>query len=638
MRKRELFIFFLILILVFAIIPIPFVRAAWLSGWLYRKSHTITGSTGGAQTDYQMGIKVYYGAGVDGTEVVNGVTFGKVYINSKCRTDFGDIRFTETDETTLLDYWMISKIDSNNALFWVEVDAIPDNPETDIIYIYYGKDDATTTSDGDATFIFFDDFENQNFNKWTSSGSWEIVSDRVKQGSYSAYCSGDAVDRVLQKSITLNYGVLIHVWAQPDVVAAIYPIMGTELGSSNGIYYIVFRGTGTIQYYHGSYVNWPANSGYSADTWYELELGIKSYGVNGKVKGWKSGAYMGEINNKDSTGSWVASLSEVKVLPGSGSGRNLWIDVYFLRKYVDPEPTHTAWGSEESDITPPSDPNLFFGAGFNASYPYVELYWNHSLLDVQFFEIQNSSDSLSWGYLGQSTTTNYTDNQVVNGTERYYKVRACNYTDGDWYNSSFSDINFEKVYFIPEGDVVCEFHIFNASSIDVIVGTLNDGNLASTYHVDGDWYNVSETAGSPALDIRFNFTDLVSFTCGCIQIYQTYTGHSQHDIDVQIWNFTSTSWKTIGKILYNETADWVCIGLGHDPSHYYNNGNMFARFYHADTGHIAHELSVDRIDLRIIYGEECPLIIAVGNSLWIIMLIFLLLVGSMLIYGVSRKR
>jgi len=103
---------------------------------------------------------------------------------------------------------------------------------------------------------------------------------------------------------------------------------------------------------------------------------------------------------------------------------------------------------------PPSDPDLLFGAGFNASSPYIELHWNHSLVDVQFFEVQNSSDAESWTYLGQSTTTNYTDTQVFNGTERYYKVRACNQTNSIWYNSSFTDVNFETVYFIEAGDVV----------------------------------------------------------------------------------------------------------------------------------------------------------------------------------------
>jgi len=156
-----------------------------------------------------------------------------------------------------------------------------------------------------------------------------------------------------------------------------------------------------------------------------------------------------------------------------------------------------------------------------------------------------------------------------------------------------------------DGDSICVPQFFNASSISVIVGTLNDGNLASTYFVDGDWYNVSEVTGPPGLDIRVNFTD-VGVGCGCFEFYQTYLGHSQHEIEVQIWNFTSTSWIMIGPVFYNETANWACIGLGHYYEHFFDAGNLYARFYHEGIGHPTHELQIDRIDLGVVQAEECP--------------------------------
>ena len=56
----------------------------WLSRWQYRKKHEVNGSTAGAVTDYQIRIRVHYGSGTDDGE--------DVYLNEKCRTDFGDIR------------------------------------------------------------------------------------------------------------------------------------------------------------------------------------------------------------------------------------------------------------------------------------------------------------------------------------------------------------------------------------------------------------------------------------------------------------------------------------------------------------------------------------------------------------------
>ena len=108
------------------------------------------------------------------------------------------------------------------------------------------------------------------------------------------------------------------------------------------------------------------------------------------------------------------------------------------------------FGSEEILVL--EFPTNLFGGGFNSSSPYVDLYWKSNLTTISFFEVQNSTDKISWDYLGQSTTRNYKDYQVVNGLERYYRVRACNYTGSVWDNSTFTDINFEKVYFVSEGD------------------------------------------------------------------------------------------------------------------------------------------------------------------------------------------
>lgn len=119
----------------------------WLTGWEYRKSHTINPAAG-AGTDYQIKVTVNYGSGTD-----NAAT---VYLNGHGRDDFADIRFTTSDATTQLSYWMENFVESNYAVFWVKVtDNLSINPAT--IYMYYGNPTATTTSNGQATFIMFQD-------------------------------------------------------------------------------------------------------------------------------------------------------------------------------------------------------------------------------------------------------------------------------------------------------------------------------------------------------------------------------------------------------------------------------------------------------------------------------------------------
>lgn len=147
----------------------------WLPGWTYRKSHVINPSTG-AGTNYQVQIIVHYGSGTD--------SGCDVYLNGHCRTDFGDVRFTGSDAVTQLSYWMENKTDDVNAVFWVKItDDLSLNPVT--IYIYYGNDAITTTSDGTATFpIMFDSFDSST-----------TIGDRYATTAYgSSYWPGSHID------------------------------------------------------------------------------------------------------------------------------------------------------------------------------------------------------------------------------------------------------------------------------------------------------------------------------------------------------------------------------------------------------------------------------------------------------------
>jgi len=117
-------------------------------GWTYRKSHTLYNATG-AGTNYQMHIRCHFGAGGDYED--------DVYLNGKARSDFADVRFTDS-AGNFLDYWLQRKVDSDYADFWVEVsDDLSSQNRT--IYIYYGKPDASSASSGPDTFIAFDDFK-----------------------------------------------------------------------------------------------------------------------------------------------------------------------------------------------------------------------------------------------------------------------------------------------------------------------------------------------------------------------------------------------------------------------------------------------------------------------------------------------
>jgi len=146
--------------------PIKGVQADsdWLSGWQYRKQITITGQSGAA-TNYQVLFKIGESSGASDYHFHlegHSQNFPSETNNS------GDLRFTSSDGTTLLDFWVESVSGSSPnriAKVWVKV---RDNLDTNQnIYCYYGKSGAENVSSGENTFLTF----NLKFGRPFDSGS-----------------------------------------------------------------------------------------------------------------------------------------------------------------------------------------------------------------------------------------------------------------------------------------------------------------------------------------------------------------------------------------------------------------------------------------------------------------------------------
>lgn len=115
-----------------------------LTGWTYRKSITLSRASG-AVTNYQMKLLLGESSGATGEDVDCG---------GNCLSSFNDIRFTASDGTTLLDYWIesISGTTPNQlATIWIEFDSIGTGATT--FYMYYGNAGAAAASSGANTFI-----------------------------------------------------------------------------------------------------------------------------------------------------------------------------------------------------------------------------------------------------------------------------------------------------------------------------------------------------------------------------------------------------------------------------------------------------------------------------------------------------
>src|SRR5271157_3637925 len=136
-----------------------------LSVWGFR-SEFIVNPAAGAGANYDVMVTADYGyASNEGNTL---------YVNGSSRPDFGDVRFTAGDGTTLLNYWMENYVSGANATFWVQVpeDLSASRQE---LYMYYGNPATSSLSDGSATFPFFDDFHS-GLTSWAGNTSYAAVS------------------------------------------------------------------------------------------------------------------------------------------------------------------------------------------------------------------------------------------------------------------------------------------------------------------------------------------------------------------------------------------------------------------------------------------------------------------------------
>ena len=118
------------------------------SDWAYFQQGNISSSAYFSYlSSYQMKLTLHYGPGA---------SYGSdVYLNNSCREDFGDVRFTEGDGETSLDYWIQKYIPGVNATVWVEFRGIQDLGTS--FYVFYGNPDAESASNGKNVFMIFND-------------------------------------------------------------------------------------------------------------------------------------------------------------------------------------------------------------------------------------------------------------------------------------------------------------------------------------------------------------------------------------------------------------------------------------------------------------------------------------------------
>lgn len=281
-----------------------------LLGWSKRKPITIASTS--ALTNYQAKLTISY--------------------DTDMQADFDDLRFTSSDGTTQLNYWLESKTNSSTATVWVKVPALASGNTS--IYMYYGNASAVSASSGDNTFEFFDGFDSATLNtsKWSVTGPGAIsISNSVLR-----ITTATPDWTILQTNSTFSAPISQRFSAKLSAEDISYQF---GLRNDHGAYVDAYRYQGVTRWvtYNGGATN-TARSDSFVGSFQTFDIALKS----GQAK-----FYYNNLLRATHTASIPSTAQKAYfAIGGEVAGITLDLDYVFIYKYADSIPT-SSFGAEE---------------------------------------------------------------------------------------------------------------------------------------------------------------------------------------------------------------------------------------------------------------------------------------------------
>jgi hypothetical protein len=346
---------------------------AWLGDWEYRQKITIQGQAG-AGTNYEVLFKIGESAGAAGFDF---------YLDTPGGNFPNDIRFTDVDGETLLNYWIEETIGTtpNQTLnVWVKVEANLDTNQD--IYVYYGNSTASSASDPFSTFLFFDDFNRPNISDITvedaytktNGGTWSIENNRLK----NVGGSGDPNKLLIESLGMVNHPVmmktrvLIETFGNNDLSRAGLAVCNVANGEG---YSVLFRNNKAERFKGlNDKKSWGSinitNPAWSLNNWYNLEYTVlEPASKKGLVRFWDDFTAKPSFQTID-FGNGSARAWGYIGFAGSRTSDVSWFEEILVRKYIANEPAFSSLGTPEniSDVTANKFIHQYEGSDFYTSF------------------------------------------------------------------------------------------------------------------------------------------------------------------------------------------------------------------------------------------------------------------------------
>lgn len=356
-----------------------------LTGWLYRKAVTVNNTANtNILTNYQVKITA---------DTASLISAGKM--NSDC----SDVRITDSDGTTLLNYWIESGCNTSSTIIWAKIPSITASTNY-TIYLYYGNPGATTLSSAANTFIrkisnlqlaYTMDEASGNVNDTSGNGDTGTVTGTTSvAGEYgnarSLNGSSDIINAGNGTNVNPTGDFSFDFWIKPGSSQQQYADIISKHSSGNKGWNLEQDGTTTNNYYF----SWGNGSSFTcggrndlvltANTWQHVAVVYTSatttvtFYINGTQTGsctggfaiqnstdslnlahWSSGGgryWNGVLDefhmyNKALSTAEITSLSSTSDYAYTTTNEANTVNV---RNYSSPEPS-TSLGSETSSFT-----------------------------------------------------------------------------------------------------------------------------------------------------------------------------------------------------------------------------------------------------------------------------------------------
>ena len=304
---------------------------------------------------YRMPITLSYPTTMTDVQVLLNIPY-----NSHMKSDYSDLRFTYFDGSseTPVPFW-VESYDSSSANVWVRVPSL--GPSTQL-YVYYGNPSATSASDGDATFFFFDDFSGSILDpaKWqedpgisyTLSGGELTISQQLGIWAPLPINVEDGYTTETRAMLGGNSGSYSGVFASP--MSSPYT-RSNNAGADATLLYMVASGTTTaLSHYFGngcaaSYNIHSSNlpDSLTLSRYYIFSVAVENLGGSWRIDLMKDR----NVIHSDTTTVWCKSLNNLRLgffTRGSTTAtKTTTYDWVLVRKTYDMASLSATFGPEE---------------------------------------------------------------------------------------------------------------------------------------------------------------------------------------------------------------------------------------------------------------------------------------------------